>query len=212
MRNNKLIIHVFFICVAITLTACQEKGKNNEAPVDVNRSTSSKEATEEPISQEELTVPIDYNQLQLFRGSNGLYEFKAPRGLFKLAGDDIYISNQLDASITVFTNYTGRFDQTGFFKLEDLIQKFEQGRTITYSTAKNNWFVLSGYDQQNNLFYLKGYYDEMISMQGREEGEPSWLWSKSGVIYITYPEKFREEFDRLVPSITKSFSCDFENF
>jgi hypothetical protein len=71
---------------------------------------------------------------------------------------------------------------------------------------------LSGYDQQNYLFYLKGYYDEMISMQGREEGEPSWLWSKSGVIYITYPEKFREEFDRLVPSITKSFSCDFENF
>ena len=46
-------------------------------------------------------------------------------------------------------------------------------------------------------------------MQGRDEGEPSWLWSKSGVLEIQYTEKNKEEFDKLIPLIIKSFKCDF---
>ena len=212
MKKYKICVNVILICFAISITACQQKSKESETPIDLNVTNTSNEANDETVPADEKIVDINYNQLELFKGANGFYEFKAPHGLFKLAGDDIYISNKLDASVTVFTNYTDRFDQSGFFSFEDLIKKYEQGRTITYSAKKNDWFVLSGYDQQNNLFYLKGYYLDMVSMQGREEGEPSWLWSKSGVIYLTYPQKSKEEFDRLIPIITKSFSCDFANF
>ena len=46
-------------------------------------------------------------------------------------------------------------------------------------------------------------------MQGRDEGEPSWLWSKSGVLEIQYNPKYKKEFDELIPFIMKSFKCDF---
>ena len=41
------------------------------------------------------------------------------------------------------------------------------------------------------------------------EKKPWHQWSKVGVIEIYYPEDSKEEFDKLIPLIIKSFKCDF---
>jgi len=45
-------------------------------------------------------------------------------------------------------------------------------------------------------------------MQGRDEGEPMWLWSKYGLLEIEYDKNFRKELDIIIPIINKSFKCD----
>lgn len=56
--------------------------------------------------------------------------------------------------------------------------------------------------------YYKGFYEELYSSQGRDTGEPSWVWSRSGVIEIRYPEKYKKELDPIVSNINKSFKFD----
>ena len=45
-------------------------------------------------------------------------------------------------------------------------------------------------------------------MQGRDSGKPSWVWSRSGVIEIRYPDMYKKELDPIVSSINKSFKFD----
>jgi hypothetical protein len=52
-----------------------------------------------------------------------------------------------------------------------------------------DFFVVSGIDKQSRVVYAKGLYAELESMQGREEGEPTLMWRKVGLIRFRYPQK-----------------------
>jgi hypothetical protein len=145
---------------------------------------------------------------ELFKGKYNLYEFKAPKGLFKRVGKDTYYCSLYKAYIKFHLNITYRMDETGFYKKSDLIKYYKNGVQTTLLTDKADWFVLSGYTKNRDIVYFKGFYEELRSMQGREKGTPDWMWSRSGVIEILYPEKFRKEIDPIVSIVNKSFKFD----
>ena len=135
-----------------------------------------------------------------------------PRGLFSKVSETEFISNDLKATIKLNFNFTQSFDEGGIYSKTDLIIRYKSKYHPTYVADKSNWFALSGLTSNRNIAYVKGFYEDFSSMQGRDEGEPAWLWSKSGVIEIQYPTQYKLEFDILIPIITKSFKCDFINF
>jgi hypothetical protein len=154
---------------------------------------------------------FDITDLEEFTGTEGVYRFKVPKGLFVRSSKDEFTSDLLQAKIRFISKITDRFDRSGFFKKEDLTRAYKSKINVQYFVEKNDWFVLSGKNPKNNIIYMKGFYEELSSMQGREQGEPSWLWSKTGVLEIQYSEKSKEQFDELIPLIMKSFQCDFSS-
>lgn len=199
----KRIIKLF---VFLTFISCNQNNKYKDAN---NEITDSKKALNKKII-ESFSKKINYDINEEFIGQGGIYSFKAPKGLF-IKNGDTFLSEQLQAKIKFTSYYTNRFDESGFFSKNDLIKKYKGAIRSTYFFDKNDWFVLSGYDEENKIVYVKGFYQELVSMQGRDFGEPSWLWSKSGILEIQYTERYKKEFDRLIPIITKSFKCDFSN-
>jgi hypothetical protein len=193
------------IFIILFLIGCSDKKDNN---VIYNETKHSVKPSEE-VTKEDIIKDIDYDLKDEFIGSNGLYKFEVPKGLFDKISENEFRSDFLQANIR-FTSYqTYRFDDTGIFSKNDLIKIYKNRFNTTYFVDKNDWFVLSGTDNYNNIIYIKGIYEELVSMQGRDEGEPSWIWSKSGVLEIEYTEDNKAEFDKLIPFIMKSFKCDF---
>ena len=161
------------------------------------------------IQKENKGIKINYNEIEEFVGPYSLYKFNAPKGLFKKAEKDEFKCELFDAKIKFKFIKKYRFDENGIFNKQDLINKYKSEIKTTYLLDKKDWFVLSGNDSKNNIIYLKGFYEELISMQGREHGEPSWLWSKAGILEIQYPKKYKKEFDDLIPIIIKSYKWDW---
>lgn len=95
-----------------------------------------------------------------------------------------------------------------FFRKSDLVNHFKNRVSPKLLINKENWFALSGFNKKKEIEYYKGFYEEFISMQGRDSGKPSWVWSRSGVIEIRYPDMYKKELDPIVSSINKSFKFD----
>ncbi len=205
MKKNNIVIVViaFFI-----LVGCNQNNLNNKGKIKLKDSTkNSKEIVFKNDNQE-----INYNNLEEFvgkDGNEGIYKFKVPNGLFKRSSTNEFTSELLEAKINYKFIQTDRFDEQGIFSKKDLIRNYKSKIKTTYFLDKNDWFVLSGTDSENRIIYVKGFYEELVSMQGQDEGEPSWLWSKSGILEIRYTEKHKKEFDKLIPIIIKSFKCDW---
>jgi hypothetical protein len=189
----------------LILIGCNQNNSNKKENIEFPDSTN----TSKEVVIKNDNEKINYNIIEEFNGQDGLYKFKAPKGLFKRSSGDEFTSELLQANIRFTLIRTDRFDEQGIFSKKDLISKYKRKIKTSYFFDKNDWFVLSGNDSESNIIYLKGFYEELESMQGRDEGEPSWLWSKSGVLEIQYTEKNKEEFDKLIPLIIKSFKCDF---
>jgi hypothetical protein len=189
----------------LILFGCNQNNTNKKEKIELM--DSSKTSTEVVIKNDD--EKINYAIIEEFIGKDGLYKFNAPKGLFKRTSENEFTSKILQAKInfTFIETYSG--DEQGIFSKKDLINKFKSKIKTSYFLDKNDWFVLSGNDAENNIIYLKGFYEELISMQGRDEGEPSWLWSKSGILEIQYTEKHKQEFDKLIPLIIKSFKCNW---
>jgi hypothetical protein len=94
--------------------------------------------------------------------------------------------------------------------VKSLQEKFMQGIQVTYKTAKSDFFVVSGLDLQDRIVYIKGDYTELQSMQGRDEGEPTRVWSKAGVIQFSYPQDKKTDFNRVVEIITNSLQVNHD--
>lgn len=101
------------------------------------------------------------------------------------------------------TNNDGRefSDRDGFFMIasgnynvlensltDEMRSQEKDFDTITYKKRKRNWYVLSGY-KNNNIVYIKTY-------MGRET-----IYH----LYIRYPIKRKREYDQIVSRISHSF-------
>ncbi len=60
--------------------------------------------------------------------------------------------------------------------------------TVTYRKVKNNWYVLSGY-KENNILYIKTY-------MGKET-----IYH----LYLRYPVELKNEYDKTVSKVSRSF-------
>lgn len=148
------------------------------------------------------------NPVETFSGKYKVYEFTVKKGLFKRIKPDLYYCSKYNAFIEFHLNITYNFDESGFFRKSDLVKHFKNRVLPTLLIDKENWFALSGFNKKRDIVYYKGFYEEFYSMQGRDSGKPSWVWSRSGVIEIRYPEMYKKELDPIVSSINKSFKFD----
>ena len=155
------------------------------------------------------------NELDTFSDNDSLFSFKVPKGLFKQVSNNIFECESLNARIEFISNSTYWSDENvlnGTAKLYeklDVIKKYKKNISNLYLVDKANWFVISGQNSNNKIIYTKGFFQKLKSMQGRDQGEMTWLWSKYGLLKIEYNKAFKKEFDLIIPIINKSFICDF---
>ncbi len=182
--------------------------------IGCNGVSSNRDIQKDTLNKESLPESFISNDLDTFSNKDSTYTFKVPRGLFKQLSDNTFDCQKFNAKITFLSNATFWSDENvqngteNLYTKADLITKFKKKVTNPYVVDKDNWFVISGINFKNRILYSKGFYEALASMQGRDEGEPMWLWSKYGLLEIEYDNKFRKEFDIIIPTIIKSFKCD----
>lgn len=67
-------------------------------------------------------------------------------------------------------------------------EELYSGGTVTFNTLKDNWFVVSGF-RNNNVFYTKQFVFN----------------NELKVLYITYPISQKDKYDKFTEKISKSF-------
>jgi hypothetical protein len=96
--------------------------------------------------------------------------------------------------------------------LKSIQAEYMRDIKVTYKSLKPDFFVVSGLDAQDRIVYIKGDYEEMRSMQGRDEGEPAHIWSKAGVIKFSYPQGKKADLNRVVEIISNSLRVNHDLF
>lgn len=68
----------------------------------------------------------------------------------------------------------------------------DQSVTITYKVLRDNWYVISGIDNDTDkLFYKKVYYSRNVD--------------QIRTMYLSYPQTKQNEFDIIIPHLIKTF-------
>jgi hypothetical protein len=163
-----------------------------------------KEPRESAVDQ---TVPTE-----VFKHPDGLYEFAAPKGLFRQISEMKFQGNEVDAEIELDVYQTSLVDEVGIFNKEDLIARCKSGIRVTYFADMRTGCVVSGLDSSGKIVYRRATYDELISMGGRDEGEPGWMWFKYAILEVRYNARHKQYFDSVIPIVSKSFSSDFASW
>jgi hypothetical protein len=131
-----------------------------------------------------------------------LSKFNAPAG-------NLLISRDKKILISYDYNYTHAFDQDEgypfFYKEQDAINYYSKDLDDLEIT-ENEGFIIKGKNDSNQLIIIKGIYDEFASMQGRDEGEPTWLWSNTLIIKITADQNVIDEFNQISRLLINNFS------
>ena len=196
MTKLKMVI----LFASLYLSACTEN-PSKEIPVSAESGTSMQSDTTAVRTSEK----INFADLEQYYTADSLFSFVAPRGFFIATKSDLQSRDQdFEMETQTFTQFYPCDPEEEILTVKSLQGKFMEGIQVTYKTAKSDFFVLSGFDQQNRIVYIKGDYSELHSMQGREEGEPAHIWSKAGVIRFTYPQDKKTDFNRVVEIITNS--------
>jgi hypothetical protein len=108
-------------------------------------------------------------------------------------------------------NFTQYLDQNEgvplFFKKQDAIDHYSKGLK-NVKVSNDGGFIISGANAANELIYIKGIYSDFESMQGREEGEPSWLWSNTITMKATVNAKYAGDYDAISKLLSQHFTFD----
>jgi hypothetical protein len=182
--------------------------------ISFNGKGQNKDLKKDTLNNPKTALKIS-NELDTFSDNDSLFSFKVPKGLFKQVSNNIFECESLNARIEFISNSTFWSDENvlnGTAKLYeklDVIKTYKKNISNLYLVDKANWFVISGQNSNNKIIYTKGFFQKLKSMQGRDQGEMTWLWSKYGLLKIEYNKAFKKEFDLIIPIINKSFICDF---
>ena len=108
-------------------------------------------------------------------------------------------------------NFTQYLDQSEgaplFFKKQDAIDHYSKGLK-NVKVSHDGGFIISGANAANELIYIKGIYSDFESMQGQEEGEPSWLWSNTITMKATVSAKYVGDYDAISKLLGQHFTFD----
>ena len=153
---------------------------------------------------------IEYNNLESFTSENGLYTIDIPKGLFKLIKENEYYSDKLNSRIILHFSETSQIDDPkAIWNKKDLIQKMKKNIAVTYNVAKKDWVIVSGTNKNGEIVYKKGIYFKPEDNHMGENGRNTQPYCFTGILEITYSTEQKEDFDKLIPILIKSFKCDF---
>jgi hypothetical protein len=127
---------------------------------------------------------IEFN-LKILRPA---FQFEQPSGRFLLSGDRKIRINYDYNRTYQFDNMDPDLEGPLFFKIEDAVEYYSKGLKDLEVKIEEGFFI-KGKNASNELISIKGIYTEFVSMQGRVEGEPSWLWSNTLVLKATVNQK-----------------------
>lgn len=92
-----------------------------------------------------------------------------------------FVSDDLKTEMTIFaSNYPN--------SLKSYLSISSENKNITYKVVKNNWYVISGYEN-GLIFYQKTVFNNGIFK----------------TFHLTYPKSIKKDFDFYLPLIVKSF-------
>ena len=94
-----------------------------------------------------------------------------------------------------------------FYEEQDAINYYSRG-IEDIEITENKGFIIKGKNASNQLILIKGIYGDMVSMQGRDEGDPTWLWSNTLIVKITADQADKEEFNYISGLIINNFSTE----
>ena len=129
-------------------------------------------------------------------------KFNTPKG-------NLLISRDNKILISYDYNYTHAFDEDAgnrFFYKEQDAKNYYSKDLHDIEITENEGFIIKGKNVSNQLIIIKGIYDELVSMQGRDEGEPTWLWSNTFIINITADQMDKDEFNYISSLLINNFS------
>lgn len=131
-----------------------------------------------------------------------LSKFNAPAG-------NLLISRDKKILISFDYNSTHAFDQVEgypfFYEEQDAINYYSKDLD-NLEITENEGFIIKGKNTSNQLTLIKGIYDEFATMQGRDEGEPTWLWSNTLIIKVTADQTDEEEFNYISNLLINNFT------
>jgi hypothetical protein len=112
--------------------------------------------------------------------------------------------------VTLLSTHSDDDEVGGLYSDEDFDRYFYRGlRPILRTKTRAGRLVASGFKDDGRIYYRQGGYFAQVSMQGRQSGPPAWLFSRSWILEFIYPEERREEFDRIIPLVTRSLEVTF---
>ncbi len=132
-------------------------------------------------------------------------QFDPPSGRFLFSRDK-------KIRINFDYNQTHQFDYMDpvikrplFSKIEDAVEFYSKGLKDLEVSIGDGFFI-KGKNASNELISIKGIYTELASMQGREEGEPTWLWSNTLVLKATVNQKDLVEYIAISDWLNRNFN------
>ena len=131
------------------------------------------------------------------------FKFTSPIG-------KLLISNDQKIIISYDYNFTHWADDANehplFYKEKDAINYYSKDLYDIELSDKNEGFVIRGRDATNQLIMIKGLYTYLVSMQGRDKGEPTWLWSNTLTVKVTANQKDKDEFKYISDLVINNFT------
>jgi hypothetical protein len=132
------------------------------------------------------------------------FKFTSPIG-------KLLISNDQKIIISYDYNFTHWWEDDAnehplFYKEKDAINYYSKDLFDIELSYKNEGFVIRGRDATNQLIMIKGLYTYYVSMQGRDKGEPTWLWSNTLILKVTANQKDKDEFKYISDLVINNFT------
>lgn len=136
---------------------------------------------------------------------NPAYRFDPPSGRLLFSGDR-KIKINYDYNQTHNFYYMDPDNERPLFsKIEDAVEYYSKGLKDLEVTIGEGFFI-KGRNALNELISIKGIYSELASMQGMEEGEPTWLWSNTLVLKATVNQKDLVEYKLISEWLNRTFN------
>ena len=168
---------LYFFALAIVLASCSNNSSNNKAPKE----------TPKPDSP---SITYDVYTNSRFGFSIMYPTFLSPQPEPE-NGDGRVFSNGKDEEMSVYASYNV-LDQS----IEELYQECQSNvdGTVTYADQKDNWFLVSGTNEEGTILYRKTILTDDIEY----------------TVSVTYPKDKKQQYDEIVEKVAESFKVGLE--
>ena len=176
----------FLLALAIGMASCSNdnpKTKEATKPTTSSENLDTKPSTNDAVSYETYINPRF--------GFSILYPtFLTPQPEPE-NGDGRTFSNGKGEVISVFASYNVLDDS-----IEELFKECKSSYigTVSYAVQKDNWFVVSGTDEEGTILYKKTILANDIEY----------------TVNLIYPKAKKQRYDEIVEKVTKSFNVGLE--